>query len=1052
MNKTILIMLILIKLVWPTNYFVSITGTATSKTTATGPDFEDNSKCMNIKVAKGQTYSGGDSIIYGYSTGTDSVYRDTGTTIFKTPSFNSVTPIVYKAGVGKHPIINASDLYTHGTLWHWHASATPNYYYVTTAGDANPSIASLPVNIWINDYKYKSGSLSYLYDRQCAYGDIDGLGYSTVYIRRDEANPAIDGAKIEFSVTTRYAWNCNIAGNGLVVEGFKFTHGANFLVNTGTQDTNIIINNCIFEQANSLLPISRWRSSQINSCLFQNSLSSSFYASQISAVGNGSDGSVSFNYCVFQNIAGTAIYTLSDSAITQEVNNCTFYGIGSHAILMGTTSRANMFLSNSILHVCQFLMSGNGYELENFSLVGGTIHIANSYLGPCAIISNHIRTSNCINDGNNDSSIAPFINHSRRSVVFGYTDDDSQNWPTMRDSLRFLRDSTHIPMTQAFNFTNLPNSPYNTTIWWDSVIAWVAQGNGITLHTRSHFNLSVPSCLSIIYSEGVCSLSIDTATHYLTTIVPDNPERNLSIKLDSNRYLYWYGTDSLVNRINRTTGYTATNISTFSLSSMYDSATGHITLASLTKKDISLKCTLQYNHAVLFSYELSGNYWDLRNKTGYTPKAVIFSTASPTDAIAFDTCVALGLLGTRSGGTEAVESNFEYWNLYNLRSWAISYIDQTNDTTVDKSIFGHFDYAAFAGKPSFFYEHASPSSVPTYRRMLRSISKYKDYYPFTKFMTLDSILLFSINKGALKDSSRYLELPYTDSTDLRLKNISPLLIKGDTNKISGIANLYDMSGKQITDANGHVLLSNISMGAYNDPPFLAFAFDSVRSNAGVDSGYWGDTINFYGALFGSTQGTSTLNLQDSTPIVTSWNDNRISIILPNLDTGWVDTIRISDGTTIVTLLNAFKVLLFSNNNGVLVQWENSGSTDASLASNYNPTQVPDSLDTLRLNTGSTNWVQSNVMHFSQFQITSGWTGKAYINDTLHCNYFNMQADSVLFSYPVIVRDSIVYGAASKPKGLPGSRIESIPGYTLTVKLNGVLNSPPVRNRSKIKWR
>jgi hypothetical protein len=138
--------------------------------------------------------------------------------------------------------------------------------------------------------------------------------------------------------------------------------------------------------------------------------------------------------------------------------------------------------------------------------------------------------------------------------------------------------------------------------------------------------------------------------------------------------------------------------------------------------------------------------------------------------------------------------------------------------------------------------------------------------------------------------------------------------------------------------------------------------------------------------------------------------------------------------------------------GVLIQWNSASSTDASIAANYNPAQLPTSIDTLIFNTGSTNWTLATVMNCASFKITSGYTGITYFNDTLHCNYFNTLADSSYFTYPVLVRDSIVYGVSSKPKGLTGSRIESVPSYTLTVKLNGIQNTPKVRNRSIIKWK
>lgn len=822
--KIILIVLALAGLAWSTNYYVSTTGTATSKTGSVGP-VTDNTKCMPSKVHKSQTYSAGDTIFWSYQSGADSVFRDTGTTVFKTPTFGTSTnPVVYKAEPGKHPIINASADYSHGATWHWHASATGNYYYVTTAANANPSIATLPTNVWVNNFKYNSGTLASLQDRQSALGDLDGLGYNTVYIRRDAGNPATGTVLVEFSVASKYAWSNTTAGNGLVVDGFIFTHGTTIAFNSTVADTNVVIKNCTFEKTAGLVNWQRIQNSRMDMCTFRHGYSNSTHTFQLDAATTGKIGVFSLNYCVFQDLRYDGLYVAADSIDTIKLNNCTFYGVGSFAIQLLTTSRAIVVAKNCIFGTCQTSGSGNGFVLENLSSVGGVIYYKNSFMGkPAAVITHAVNSSNVFDSGGNIVLYSPLFKKHSKPILFAWTNDDSPTWTVLRDSLRALRDSIHLPMTTALNATDGQGSmaAYNNAVWWDSIVGWKNQGNGIALHTRSHFQCSTPNCISIIYAGGEpCSLTIDTATHQFSTVVTGNESRNITICLDSAKWYYGYGTDSLIARVNRTTGYTAAAIGSFSKSTMYDSIMGKITLASLTKKNIAIKCTLGYYEPVLFNYEIRGNFSDIVTKSGITPQTMIWSVGGGQTMTAIDTVIACGLLGARENNSEFLASNYDYQNLYTLRPWAMTSGVITTDTgTIITSVYQNLSYGGYTGKPTIFYEHASAATVPTYRTMMRALNRYKTlYYPNIKYLTLDSLVLQLRSRGSIKDTNRYLELNDPDSADLRLMSVSALVnASTDTSGISGIPNLYDMAGKQITNSAGHVLLSTLSMGAYNDP-------------------------------------------------------------------------------------------------------------------------------------------------------------------------------------------------------------------------------------------
>ena len=63
-------------------------------------------------------------------------------------------------------------------------------------------------------------------------------------------------------------------------------------------------------------------------------------------------------------------------------------------------------------------------------------------------------------------------------------------------------------------------------------------------------------------------------------------------------------------------------------------------------------------------------------------------------------------------------------------------------------------------------------------------------------------------------------------------------------------------------------------------------------------------------------------------------------------------------------------------------------------------------------------------------------------------YVRAVASSTISSF---VRDSIVYDDTCSISAQTGSKIYSTVGYPLVIKLNGVLHTPPIHNRSTIKW-
>ncbi|MCK9428863.1 MAG: hypothetical protein M0R17_02480 [Candidatus Omnitrophica bacterium] len=138
---------------------------------------------------------------------------------------------------------------------------------------------------------------------------------------------------------------------------------------------------------------------------------------------------------------------------------------------------------------------------------------------------------------------------------------------------------------------------------------------------------------------------------------------------------------------------------------------------------------------------------------------------------------------------------------------------------------------------------------------------------------------------------------------------------------------------------------------------------------------------------------------------------------------------------------------------VKVTWVGGTSTNAALAANYSPAQAPTSIDTILLNTGSVDFVVGSVINVAYVSQVTGYTGTFTVNDTLKTNYLGLGTCAASFNAPCVIKDSVVYATASTPTGNAGSKIISVAGSTLRVRLNGNVGTPRVvmTSGSKIKW-
>lgn len=789
------------------NYYVSTTGTATTKAAATGP-YTDNSKCMTMATFNTATFGVTDTV--NFKNGT---YRGTSGYVMAIPSGGGT---VYQGQSQAGVIINGSLDRSHGTSWHWNPSPTlANTYYITTAVDGDPSIGSAPNHVWVNGKKYPLDTLGSMDNRHIAYGDADALGFNTVYIRYDSSSFATNGAVIEFS--SLYAFQKTADCNHYKLQNFTFTRGASSLFNHTGNDTGVTFVNCTFEKSNSICNWQDMDSTNFLNCTFQET-----YAT--STNGNTIVGRTAFYYCLFKAMHNSCIYCSGVTPCDVMVIGCDFYGIGATPISTTIASQQHVQVKNCMFEASQYRESGTGALLNNASSAGGKISYKNSYIpGPCTSPATD-RFVSCTDSGGNILTGFSGIKKHRYTPYYTWTFDDAQSLPVAIDSIRKNADSFDIKINVALSSTNHPGT-YSNTAWWTKVdTGWLDYGHEISGHTRSHHQCDVDSAFIIQYTgEGsACVMTIDSTAKTLTTACTGATGDNLNVDLSNGKYYYGYGLDSICNVITNTGVYTCTAFDLYGVSSMYDSVTGKTTLKGQSAVDIkTAPYTVAYNPPVLYDYEIKGNISDIEVGTGRKISTFVWPSHN-WNYTSVQACIDTGLIASRNIAPPTLGTDdFDLWDLYNMRPHSISDFLTTDTNTIRHSVFSLISYSGFTGRPSIFYEHCSAGSVTIYKSIIHALNdvilnNIAVCTTFTGMMTkIRSRGIIKNGTGGTNNANRMLEMSWPDSTDLSLKSSSQLAKKGDTAILSGIPLLYNLSGTQMTDAAGHVLFDSIPIGGYD---------------------------------------------------------------------------------------------------------------------------------------------------------------------------------------------------------------------------------------------
>jgi len=114
--------------------------------------------------------------------------------------FNTKNPVQNIAETGlRYPCSEyefCKGLYSTSTYKWTKSDNGTNEYYCELAAGGNPSISDQPDYITLDNKKITEGIVGSLEDHQWDYGDNDGLGYNTVYIRDESGDPDTTGVII----------------------------------------------------------------------------------------------------------------------------------------------------------------------------------------------------------------------------------------------------------------------------------------------------------------------------------------------------------------------------------------------------------------------------------------------------------------------------------------------------------------------------------------------------------------------------------------------------------------------------------------------------------------------------------------------------------------------------------------------------------------------------------------------------------------------------------------------------------------------------------------
>lgn len=782
-KKIFLLSLLLATSGWSvTKYFAANGSTANTGLTADSP--WPLSRFTTTYVADGDTCR----------FNSDYVFREATLTIPR----NSLVLDAY--GTGSRFKISAGRLLV-GAGFEWHLSSNgTNEYYVTLTGGSNPSITARPMPIWVNDEALDTNSLGSLLDHQYNWGDNDGLGFNTIYLRLDAGDPDITGDTI---ITTKQS-NALYAAtkNNITVKHGIFENSSGAAVRFVTCDSPVF-DSCEIKHSFRGMQLETVTNSLIKTCIVKNIFAASF----------------------------EGVYYLNN-AINNRIVNSLIYDCGGYGVLVGSGSsvtiigcdilktRLSGLRSTSILD-CNLINScviGCGYSNQQPVIPASTglINISHNCILDGGNYNNNM-VLNCTDLGGNTFTYPKFVNTPYVGFVIPRLDDwtgvgSVQIFKTFTDSLFKYAPGANM----SWNVSRTDVIPESD---WSQIKSLSDAGWDIAVHTRGHIDCSPSDAYTIRYTGTgeTCVMSITTDTLNRTGVITLNSSNdaddytfNLSINDGTN---YRLG-DPARNVVGVLT--TINNLDNYECSAIEESwyYVKSFCLQPITNQDIK---TATYSGTVNLTTFYHEEFYmcaqDLMTKLDKTSVSMAYATTSANkdSIIPYITTYMPNIILSGFSVSPASSTLMKRINIYDMSCAGVSTLFAPSDSLRNLKAKSIASLMTFWGGALALLTHDlnswKPDSLGIFAKTIQDMEsrcRVGSQMDATQF----------IIQNGLKLNDRMYRVAQKDSSDFRLKSTSPCKNKGDKTAIAGIANLYTLDGIQLTDASGTVLVDSINIGAY----------------------------------------------------------------------------------------------------------------------------------------------------------------------------------------------------------------------------------------------
>lgn len=787
------------------------------------------------------------------------------------------------------PIISAGRIVS-GTGFEWRLSSNGiNEYYLTLTGGTDPSVTSRPMPIWVNDEALDTATIGSLLDHQYNWGDNDGLGFSTIYLRLDAGDPDVTGDTI-VTIKEQNALYASTKSN-LHFSNIHLKHGSGDIVRYLTS-TNIVFDKCVFSHSNQGFKFETVTNSTLKSC-------------QIKYIWNSTYNGVYFlTNATGNKIVNSLIYDcggygiLIASGSNTDLINCTV--VKTRLAGFRSTSTADCNVTNSIFSACGF---GNQQIVQK----GGTGAVS---VKNCSMLDGMKfdldMINGCTDLGGNIYDYAKFVKEPNVGFVclrlddWVYGGDAQANFRAFTDSLAARGLTTKMSW-------NLSQTDLITPADWTEITAFKNAGHDIGMHTRGHVDISSKNAFTIRYtgSGATCVLNVSIDFENRTgTISSDCSD-------DADDFIYTLsGTDfrlgdpansraGIISTIDALANYTCS----IDKSGNYNAKS--ICIADVQNQDIK---TANYVHPLdinrFYTEEIKNCRDDVRNGIGATDITYAYSLG-PYDSQVIDSIISFGNILSTSTVSPTSSTLLKSIKMHEMSCLGYSEFQGANSTIwriKAQSLAAMM--ASWGGAMCVLTHGTSDTKADSLAYYAQVINAMESRCHIGSQMEATQWII--ANGQPLND--RMYRVYQPDSSDFRIKSTSPCVNSGDKTAITGIPNLYTLDGIKLTDGDGSVLVDSINIGAYgtfnnNTPPTLT----SITPT----SGKIGDTIRLIGTNL-IPEGTVKIGNTDMSILSISSSGDTLKSIIPNVPYGLYN-ISVTSPEGSDTLQNAFRVVHHKSN-------------------------------------------------------------------------------------------------------------------------------------------